>query len=266
MAEITVEESKKIQLDMLLVIDRYCKDNNIDYSLACGTLIGAIRHKGYIPWDDDIDLYMTRSNYNKFISMFPESLDGCYIMSLERNSKWNKPYAKICDNRTLLIENTKHIIDGMGLGIDLFPIDEVPDEVGMWNSYNRRRKLLMLFHSAKFVKWRAGRSIAKNLFLHFTKMILYPISPRKLAIVIDNFCQKYNNQGFHSLFENCQGPWGGPFLKTDMDAYVDIDFEHLKFRAMKGYDDYLHAVYGNYMELPPIEKRVSHHAYSAYWK
>ena len=95
MVELNLDQVKSIQLDVLSAIHRFCCENDIRYSLACGTLLGARRHGGYIPWDDDIDIYMLRADYDKLMSTFPaEYLGFCKIVSLERDARWDRAYAK----------------------------------------------------------------------------------------------------------------------------------------------------------------------------
>ena len=244
----SVEEFKQIQIDILLAIDKFCNEHNIKYSLACGTLLGAIRHKGFIPWDDDIDIYLLREDYNKLITAFPAILDGKYSLnSLERNPLWNRPYAKAFDTRTIEIEAVKNNVPNMGIGIDVFPIDDVPDDEAEWRQYDKRRRFLQNCYTLKTLAWRKERSLSKNLFAVCAGVLLSPWSFRKLAEIIDRYCQKHNGKGY-------------------MEQVVDIPFEQYTFKAMTGYDDYLTSTYGDYMQLPPKEKQVSHHVFEAYWK
>ena len=134
--EININELKIIQLDITEHFHNFCNKNKIKYSLACGSLIGAIRHNGYIPWDDDIDIYVERKDYDKLIELFPNILDGKYeFICIERNKIWNIPYGKIFDNRTIVEENTNDWLP-IGVNIDIFPIDKVPDNNIIWKTYN----------------------------------------------------------------------------------------------------------------------------------
>lgn len=99
------KELKELQLEVLSSIHRFCKAKKIKYSLGCGTMLGCARHGGYIPWDDDIDIYLLRKDYNRLLKEFPEVFEGKYkLLSLERDSKWNRAYAKAYDNRTIFHE------------------------------------------------------------------------------------------------------------------------------------------------------------------
>ena len=124
MKTISTEELKRIQLDILLVFHDFCIENGLEYSLFAGTLIGAVRHKGYIPWDDDIDICMTRPNYEKFIHSFNGHFPNYYVAAPELDWNYYAPYANVCDNRTLLLEGKNgHNGQEIGVKIDIFPID-----------------------------------------------------------------------------------------------------------------------------------------------
>lgn len=264
----TVEELKKVQLEILLSINEYCRDNGIRYSLACGSLLGAIRHKGFIPWDDDIDIQLLRPDYEQLIKVFPERYKDISLISMERDGKWNRAYARAYDLRTIEIEDAKGMIPGIGVGIDIFPIDEAPENDKEWITYNKKRLLLQDLQGIKFLKWRKDRIIAKKIIMVFGQMFLLPFSIRFFAKKIDEMAKKYNGTHSRLLFENCQGigKRRKRFLRSDFDEFVDIEFEGYKLMAISGYDDYLKQSYGNYMELPPEKDRVCHHVLMAYWK
>ena len=116
-----VNEMRKIQMDILLFIHQFCIDNGIQYSLAWGTMLGAIRHKGYIPWDDDIDIMMTRPEYDRFCKLFHDERSIYKLYDVHTDKKWIYPFAKISDERTIRVE--KNALDEIGINIDVFPID-----------------------------------------------------------------------------------------------------------------------------------------------
>ena len=263
----SIDEIKKIQLDILLAVHRFCEDNGIKYSLAAGTLIGAIRPQGYIPWDDDIDIYLQREDYKKLIAIFPELFEERYkLYSLERNSEYTRPYARLCDCTTLEVFSCDSSIKPLGLGIDIFPIDYVPDDEQEWQSYNRKRLFLYKIYRKKvWVKWEHSCGLMRNLGAMLLKALLSPFSYRFLAKQIDRYAQINNGRGFHHLFETGMGIVATKhFPAEDMAETIDVPFEGHQLKAMKGYDDYLRAFYGDYMQLPPVEKRVSHHEFKAY--
>lgn len=268
MKVIELEELKSIQLDIIGALHEFCINNNIKYSLACGSLLGAIRHNGYIPWDDDIDVYMEREEYKKFINYFPTNYKKKYVFAcLETNNQWHIPYGKLYDNRTIMIENAKDWLP-IGVNIDIFPVDAVPDKEGMWNNYNKVRIFLRDIIRFKESKPHKRNSFFKNIAIILARMIMHFISRRFHAKIISWYSQLFNTKKTaNRLFENVQGIFQKkPFDKKDFEETILHKFEDRELLIMKGYDHYLKCGFGNYMQLPPIEKRVSHHNFQAYWK
>ena len=262
-------ELKKIQLELLLVFHEYCCKHGIKYSLAAGTLIGAVRHNGFIPWDDDIDVYLLREDYNRLINLYPvEEKQDCILLSKERDEKWHRAYAKFYDNRTFIFEETRNRYEGLGVGIDVFPIDDVPDNQREWEKYNRKRMLIRNATAIKSLKFSRKRNLFKTVFSLFGQMLLVPVSFKTITEIMDKYSQKNNGKGYSHVYENCLGVYNSKYawLKKDMEEVIDSEFEGHQVKIMKGYDDYLSKVYGDYMKLPPIEKQVTHHSFTAYWK
>ena len=266
-SEILLNEVKVIQMDVLQAIDEFCSKHDIKYSLACGSLLGAIRHKGYIPWDDDIDIYVPREDYKRLMAEFPEEYKGRYkIASLERDSHWERPYAKAYDNKTLLKENVLMGND-VGVNIDVYPVDEVPDSEAEWKKYNRKRRFLQLLFWMKYVPVSQGRTRTKRIIIFLFQKCTFFISKREWALQLDRLAQKNNGLGFHRYFECCQGLLQNkPFPKTLFEDLTSIPFEDRVFKSFSHFDIYLKNGYGDYMKLPSVEKRVSNHDFKAYWK
>ena len=181
MKEISLEEYKKIRMDVLTAIDTFCAEEAITYSLAGGTLLGAVRHKGYIPWDDDIDIYLYRDDYNKLISTFPNMYQGRYkIASLEREKKWVIPYAKAYDNSTIFKENYTNK-DNIGISIDIYPIDSVPDDETEWKRYDKPRRFLQHIFTLKNVECKKEWGLKKYMGLILIQILTCFISKRKFG-------------------------------------------------------------------------------------
>lgn len=267
MIEIGLDEIKLTQLDILQALHEFCEENEIKYTLGCGTLLGAVRHQGYIPWDDDIDVYLLRADYEQLIVKFPKSYKNDFeLICLERDKEWSRPYAKAFNNKTILFEDTTEK-KRIGIGIDVYPIDYVPDNEDEWIKYNSRRLILQGLFSLKLMRINKNRSLLKNVVVLISHIILLPISHRKIAKFIDKYAQKYNGK-FHSYLCECvQGIITGKnrFKAKDLDSVVDCVFEDRVFKIMAGYHDYLINAYGDYMTPPPIEKQVSTHETEAYW-
>lgn len=266
MRKIELAELKIIQMDILEVIDRFCEENHIRYSLACGSFLGAVRHKGYIPWDDDIDIYILREDYERFVRIFPNELRHVKVASLERDANWDRAYAQAYDCRTIMDEHAIHSIK-VGVYIDVYPIDSVPDSDAEWLRYNKLRRLLIRTYELKYIPIRWNRAILKNLVLILGKLLTLPFSSRRLAMFVCKYAQKHNGKGYSRCFECVQGMLQKrPFMSSLMTDFTRTQFEDRQFQIMKNYDAYLSNAYGDYMNLPPKEKQVSHHLFEAYWK
>lgn len=263
---ISLEELKILQMDVLQAIDEFCTEHNIRYSMACGTLLGAIRHKGYIPWDDDIDIYVPRDDYQKLISIYPDSIRSHYkLASIERNKNWELPYAKVYDDRTIMKENASLKIR-IGVNIDIFPVDDVPSGKE-WEKFDKIRRRLIIFYSLMTVRVNRSRTWSKNLVIVFSKIVGLFLPPRFWAKRINILSQRNNGKGYKDMFECCQGLLQKkPFPKSLFNNIIYIPFEDRRFKAFEKSDIYLKNGFGDYMKLPPEEKRVSHHGFHAYWK
>lgn len=264
MKEVNSEELKRLQMDVLDAIHNFCIDNNLRYSLACGTLLGAARHKGYIPWDDDIDIYMYRDDYNRLVKSFPGLYKNRYkIASLERNKDWDRTSAKAYDVLTDLQEPGSDY--PLGVNIDIFPIDDVPDDDAKWQSFDRlRRKMCNLLSFRRYTNVSSHRAFYKNLVIRALKCIT---TCRQLSQIIDRYIQSNNGKGYKRCFESCTALIiRNPFPKVLFNDIVLLPFEDREYYAFADYDTYLTSAYGNWRQLPPKEKQVSHHTFKAYWK
>ena len=265
----TITEIKKIQLDILKAFHHFCVENDINYSLAYGSLLGAVRHKGFIPWDDDIDICLLRKDYQKLEVLFPKLLLGKYtFISLKRDNKWIKPYGIIYDSRTIEIEEASNCYKGVGVGIDIFPIDPVCDSEIDFSKFQNKRKILVNALNVKYLKWRKERALIKNLSMVILKVFFSPFSVHFLSQKIDSLSRSFDIEKTNYLYHSSDtaiSPFKR-FPKSIFDSYIDVEFEGNLMKAMRGYDTYLSNIYGDYMTPPPVSKRVSTHIFEAYWK
>ena len=269
MQVIDSSELKEIQCEVLQAAQDFCKNNGIKYSLACGTLLGAIRHDGYIPWDDDIDIYMLREDYEKFIHIFPEVYNSHYkLISLERSKKWARAFANLYDDRTVWNEKKSSVEQTIGVNIDIFPVDNVPDDEREWKRYDKVRRFMVYMCTAKHTAFRwKNRSVGRNLVVLFFKLLLFPFSAWRVASWLNSYAQKYRGTNTNKLFENvCGIIQKRPFNKEDFEEVIPHKFEQFQFDIMEGYHDYLTNAFGDYMQLPPEKDRHPHHYFTAYWK
>lgn len=264
----SIEEVKRIQLDILSALDEFCTKNGIVYSIIDGTLLGAVRHKGYIPWDDDIDVAMTRPNYDRFIKEFPIQYKEIYeLTSIERNKKWDRAYACMYDNRTQLVYKNNSSM-ATGVLIDIFPVDEVPEDLSDWKKLKKKMKFYCTLSALKSsTSFRISKSIITNIIASISKIMLLPITKRFVAERIDKLARSNNGKGYKFGYVVAFGVGADNRFKiSDFNDVVDYMFEDRIFKGLKNSDSVLTDTYGDYMQLPPEEKRVTHHELNAYWK
>ena len=259
MRPIALNELRNIQLDLLQKTVDFCDSNGLRYFLCGGTLIGAIRHKGYIPWDDDIDIAMPRSDYDRFVKTFNKSGNYYQVMNLDICPDYSYAFAKVYDNRTILKE--LHYQGEIGVNIDLFPADGVKDTIQI-----RKIMLLHKFLNTKKANYYK-RTMSKIIINTIGKLILFPFSAHQIARWMDNEARKYSfgSLPMAGLIANPLGI-GEMVDKHVFDNDIYKEFEGREYRVPIGYDAWLRSIYGDYMQLPPVEYRVTHHTLKAWWK
>lgn len=265
--KINLESLKQIQLSILLDVHSFCINNGINYFLAHGTLIGAVRHKGFIPWDDDIDIAMPRQDYDRFVATFNGAYEYLNVLSFDTTEGYYFPMAKVYDNRTILKEYFVNAYPDMGINIDIFPIDGLPNDPKEADKYLTRLIRWGKMREIKQVKLSSSRSFARNVILLVLRFLLLPFSNNFFLRKIDNIVRsipfgttKYAGSiaYFTIMFK--------PVSISAFQSTIDAPFEGHMFKIPRGYDEWLRNIFGDYMQLPPEEKRVTHHRFTAYWK
>ncbi len=263
-----IKEIRSILLELACEIKQICEENNLRYYLSGGTLLGAVRHKGFIPWDDDIDLHMPRPDYEKFIQIYNSKPRANILHAQETNPNYLYSYAKLAKGNTLLIEKGCHCGVDMGVFIDIFPIEGVGDTkeeaLALMKKIDWPIKLLMSYRMDAF---RKHVSMKKNLQVIAAKCIAPFYGYKKLSNKVNTLAQTYDYDK-SSLIASFIDEVGEKriYPRESYDNVVYLDFEGLKFPAPADYDMILTKFYGDYMKLPPIEKQVLTHDYKAYIK
>lgn len=252
---------EKLHECLLLIldeIDRICCENNIPYFLDSGSALGAIRHGGFIPWDDDIDVGMLRENYDRFIQVAKEELsDRFFLQTTETESEYLGFNAKIRLNGTFFPEKVnegKNI--HQGIFVDVFPFDYISDNKNLAlieTKISRRLVSIYLFASQSNKRG--------HVFKEFIRKVCKIIPQRMYRRFCLNFYLRHNEKRTRRV--TCYSYKMNQhkilhFNLQDMQTVHRVKFENKSYNIMDGYDSYLKKMYGNYMELPPIEKRFVH--------
>lgn len=269
---ITPDEAKERLVLLLQKFNSICEENNLTYSLAYGTLIGAIRHKGFIPWDDDIDVIMPQDDYLKFINLDcfkVQTIDSDYVI-YDRiydnvlNVRYRYPFAKFVDNRTGA--DYKRTLDYCGVYIDLFPITGFPSDVGAQESVLKKMEK---YHQYIDYANRKTHPSIRNLkeTIKFVRQQIYDISAQKVRDKMYSLAFSFPLNESKKAGQILWDYYGRQtFDKRVFEKYINVEFEGHQFKALKYYDEVLTQLYGNWRVLPPVEKQIAHHEYRAYMK
>lgn len=260
------EDLKKVQsieLDILKEIIRICEKNNIQYFTYAGTTLGTIRHQGFIPWDDDIDIGMMRDDYEKFLKIAPKHLRKGYTLqhfSIDRNTPTY--FAKVRKDGTRFVEHyTKNLNIHHGIFVDIMPCDYIPDNEIARDKYIRCVSILRhIFVSkctaeATFEKKR-WKKIAKQIVRMGLHAILIPIPKDLIYKTLDRAMRIYNAEPTNTI--GSQGSANGIFKYYDYFPLHEYKFEGITVMGPNNPDRILSAEYGNYMTLPPEHERYTH--------
>lgn len=275
---VDLKEFHKVLLDILLEFDRVCRDNDIQYSLAYGTMLGAIRHKGFIPWDDDVDVVMDRKNYNRFCEVCPKSLrDGYFFQSKDTEPLYPYNISRLRKNNTAMIyPEWKDSGIHQGIYIDIYPVDRIPDNKV---AHAIQKFFVILLTPVRITRnpviYMNGCSKRFGKALYIAKNMLYYVVrlfPQNICDKLEmHYITKYDDKPCKYSGIICEG---GVLLRPDygvqtfdtesLQHYKEVDFEGHKLMCIADPEDMLQRWYGDYMKLPPKEKQVMFHQPEAF--
>lgn len=263
---ISADELRAIQIEILKHFIAICKENAIGYYMAYGSLLGAVRHKGFIPWDDDVDVMVFREDLPKLIEAYNNN-DKYGIINSSINSSYFSPLVKVFDKKTLLVQEYGQV-EGCNIGvyIDVFILDSVPKEdLCRKRFYDRANR----YRFQWALSCRKFTAKSRNLIYAIIKSIVSipyrVIGFRHFARKYDQFAASFDGDETKAIVVYGEGFEKEYVYSSEELESIEIPFEGFMVCVPKVYDAVLTKCYGNYMELPPIGQRVSKHPIKAYW-
>ena len=270
--EMTTEEVQAVSLDILRDVHAFCESHGIRYTLQGGSLLGAVRHKGFIPWDDDIDIAMPRPDYDRFIHTYT-SEKGFKAFSRELPNGKNVfiAYTRVCDMKRTFADDSYFpwTTENKGVWIDLFPLDG--DLESASKSKKRFRKMKYYWYQGNTLRTASNplssikginkkfRQVVKKIFVHFCSFKAVDKHISMCREIDFNDAVYYGNLSFlrYGIRERHH--------KRVLEGYILTPFGQDKFYIMKGYDEALNEKYGDYMQLPPKEQQIRGHDINKYY-
>ncbi|TDT50825.1 LicD family protein [Fonticella tunisiensis] len=267
--EYVLRQSQLVMLRILKIVDYICRKHNIEYWLDAGTLLGAVRHGGFIPWDDDVDIVMHRDDYNRFIEIGKEELPkDLFFQYYKTDLYYDMPWIKIRDRNSMIVEYKPGKYH-RGMFIDIFPVDDFSGDYDEYVKIKRNFKNIyrtMTLINEPFEKVTNTKTLTRNFAKLGLKVLGFPITLMGRERVFkylfnkrDNILSRFSHKGGNLLVYSPDALfWNFKVPKDVVYPLTTIKFEDGEFFAPGNYDEYLKIMFGDYMQLPPEEDRVSH--------
>ena len=261
-----IREIQQMELGIMEYIHEVCQKIGVKYFLAYGSLIGAVRHKGFIPWDDDMDICMLREDYEKLQDYLIANPDERYeVMSYKNNLNYVYPFMKVQDNHTYLLEEDVRIDSNMGIYVDIFPVD------GYENDANFKNKMTKLIKKRQlscytFKGITNTKSVLNSLIRYISVIIFYFTNTNKYVAQIEELAKSRKVSDYEEVDYLIYKDMNKPVWRREwLEQVTTGTFEGKEFMIPKNYHEILTSDYGDYMQLPPVELRFSHHDFQL-WK
>lgn len=261
MRKIGMDELRQKQMEILDYVADFCDANDICYILDGGTLLGAVRHGGYIPWDDDIDIGMLREDYDRFVALFPAKCDkpGYVLGTPELDKNWHIPFGKVMDMNTLFVQDGHDL----GINIDIFPYDEAPDDPKIVAKMYKARDRLKYISAAQMNRNPPSGNILRRLVVHCLRFVLHMFPDYYFIRRLYKKMQRWKGKGYSGVGE-FSGESEAPLRrKSVVRERREARFEDRVYKIPIDYDTWLTGCYGDYLTLPPENER-KRHTYEAF--
>ncbi len=255
----TLRRLQLTQLELLKIFDRFCREHELRYSLYAGTLLGAVRHKAFIPWDDDLDVCMPRADYERFLFLWNEHPQKGYLLQNKENAPvFCQSFSKLRKDHTTFLEVASEAgVIHTGIFIDIFPIDRIPNGSARKALFTWRCMLYQLL-TREFTPSKSNPAVRMG-----SALILKCIPKKNRAEVrrrlLDRIKQYDGDRTLQTVAIEVLGTIRKPLAADLLDEYVELPFEDGKYMCFAGWDGYLRRKFGDYMQLPPEEERMWKH-------
>ena len=262
---LTLDEIKQAEFQLLRIFDAYCREHQIRYFLSNGTLLGAVKYRGFIPWDDDVDVLVPREDYDRLVASFTD-FDHIRLVSHERDPQYLFPFAKLCDMSIIKEETGNNNGVELGLNMDIFPLDAWdPDRSKAEREVRRIGNAMRGLGLSKLKKPNASTALKRAVQGVLIMLCKLRSSGFFLGRIIQ-MSRREDQQGSPYLGCKCWCIYGSREIipAQVFSDTVEVEFEGSLFPAPAGYDAYLRSLYGDYPQDPPPEKQKTHHRFTAY--
>ncbi len=264
MNDYDLRKAQLLQLKIAMEIKKICDDHSISYFFIAGTLLGAVRHRGFIPWDDDLDIGMLRPDYERFLKVCKKNLGKqFFLQNWDTDRHYGLPFSKIRLNGTHYVErNAAKVQAHDGIYVDIFPFDNVPDDKKLQVKQNRITYLLkrLILIKNGYQSWEK-KEISKKLIYRIAKIFSLPFSIKSLQNMLTKEMLRYNECETIKIvtFGGAYGYTKESIERKWVSQLTVLDFENSLFSVPGDYKEYLSYFYGDYMQLPPEDKRGNRH-------
>lgn len=269
-----LSDIQQCSLDLALELKNICEQNNLKYFISGGTVLGSVRHSGFIPWDDDIDFAMPRSDYEKLKTIIKNNKSSRYwLVTYENNQEYNEPNMKFVDKDTLLLDETTLIPQKVNVWVDIFPLDGLPSNEKKRQRYFKKLLFLRMIYQFSNIKHintlREDRKLIERVLIKIAQLI--PLNKifntKKCLKIIDNYLKNISYEEANYVFVGMGiHKEKEIFLKSVYEPGQLMDFENEKFIGPHDKKIFLTQFYGDYLKIPSTDKQIAHKLTVVEWR